>query len=328
MKLEFTKKNINNWIKLMFQILIPLFLFWFIESIVWYLGGIIGWAIHPTNYYFEPFTIDRYIPVISWMLIFYAPASALWILGPVFIYLIKGPKNYYKFLSVSIVVMFFTLIIFIIYPTYSYNLAQLGKEQLWTNKDHWNFFDEKMYNLLSNGLYYSAFPSNHVSCTWLVVLGFIFCVNDSKTKEFKPQVKTKKPIYEIVKIIFVIYACLVTFSTFLLKQHFFVDWIGSILITFSVYFLFVYQPDADFLSKPLTKFFNSLYFVSSFIDSDWKIYDDKNIYSWAKKSRKVIDTHLIKERKWVLVKYFPHVLTIGICIAGIIIPFNLAVNHA
>lgn len=330
MQLKFTKKNINNWIKTIFQVLFPLFLFWLIESVIWYFGGLVGIALHPLNWFFEPFTIDKQLPIVSWMLIFYIPASALWMLGPVFIYLLKGPKNYYKFLSVSIVVMLLTFIIYTVFPTYSMNLAAYGRQQLEQYQQSWNMFDKRIYSMLGNGSGYSALPSNHVSCTWLVTFGIIFCVDENKKPEFKPKVIPKwyKISAIVIKIFFVIYSILVGLSTFLLKQHFFVDWIGSILITFPIYFLFIDLSSTDFLHKPLIKFFNSLYFVSSFIDSDWKYYNEKEIYEWAKNSRSFIDQKVSKDGKWYMVKYFPHVLTIAITVAGLWIPWTLAIKHS
>ena len=156
------------------------------------------------NFYDVTFDFEKMIPYISFFAIFYIMWYILLFLSPIIIY--KFNNNVLKeyFITYLICTLISTLI-FILFPT------MIVRPEINSN----TFFDKLVnYIYINDTPAINCFPSLHTlySIVWIKYIGFNNKVNN------------------ITKIIINIICILIILSTLFIKQHSFIDLIGSMLV--------------------------------------------------------------------------------------------------
>ena len=141
------------------------FVFLTMGNWVWFYGYVVGKALQTKGYVFEPWLFERNLPVVSQFFFIYIFAFPFWIFSFTSIYYFKGPKACYKTLGISAMVFFITAIIYTVAPTYVGNLVVYGHKQI-ADKD--GFIYNKIRIMWDTGIYLSACPSQHSSCSVLI----------------------------------------------------------------------------------------------------------------------------------------------------------------
>lgn len=306
--------------------LIPSILFFLVETSFWIIGGVYAiWCLNNGKhlYSFVIWGIDDKIPIIPEFLIFYVPALVIWTIGVMYIFLVRGENVYWKFLSISFIVFFISLVLYLIFPADSKDtLATWGVQQL---KGRDDFFARNMFNTLGgNGepigfsAYHSNFPSMHCSCTILVLFGM--CSNFFSDKVYKNMSKWRWYIH-LTNAIFFVYTILVCASTFILKQHFFVDWILSLSICVIVWNC--YNFSSNYLKKRninrpniIQQFFTSLSITCNLST----ISSYPCAYSWSKKVNFLVNEKIKKKSSMIVFDLFVMIIIAIVAAALILIP--------
>ncbi len=233
----------NIWWKF-HQILIPGAFFSMLFSVIgcidWDVAGIYQKTIeHNGTTLNSLITIDKYIPIISPLIVIYLTAVGSWVLFPFIIYLVYGKEKYAKTLGVSVFLFIVSLTIKLSFPVSTGTVEQYGVEVLKQKVADGTatFFDKSIITLLESGFYYSGFPSNHCSeqlLLFIAIVDFNFFSRRNKYDPFQKQGymnNSNLPLRIFLTILVAIYTVLVCASTFILKVHYFVDWIPSLCLT-------------------------------------------------------------------------------------------------
>ncbi len=170
-------------------------------------------------------TCDYNIPIISWFNAFYLTAVPTWTIVPIVLFLVYGPKRFGKLISIEILVYSICFVISIILPVSSEPVQQYAKQQMVNQFGFWNDIEKWMLNTNFPLL---SFPSNH--CTNEILLMFAIIDFNFFNKTNKKDSKKILIWKWIFTSLFSCYAVMVCVSTFVLKAHFFVDWIPSVII--------------------------------------------------------------------------------------------------
>lgn len=148
--------------------------------------------------------IDNLIPFVNWFIIIYVLCYPWWYLGP-FLSLKYNRRRYYNYLASATIGYIIAGIFFIVLPT---TIARPVVD------------NNNIFNILVNLIYEAdtpatnLFPSLHCFISWNCYL----------------SIRKEKTISMFFRISYLIFACLVCASTVLVKQHFFVDIIGGVLL--------------------------------------------------------------------------------------------------
>ncbi len=265
------QKTKNNWLKFhhcLFAGLIWTVIFCFIQTYEGNFVVTIQKAYISSNVYqpFELITCDYKIPIISWFTAFYLTAIPSWTIVPIFLFVIYGSRRFSKLISIEIFVYIISLIIGIAFPVSSEIIQQYGKDAMIGTMGFWNNIERWM---LDTNFPLLSFPSNHCINQILLMYAVIDFNFFDKTHSFDTQ---KKIIIKTLLTLFVsFYSIMVCASTFVLKAHFFVDWIPSFVICTIVWIaLRLIKKDK------IALFFNKL-----FTNFGWMMgyYDSKNNFS-------------------------------------------------
>lgn len=218
-------------------------------------------------------SIDYHIPVIPFFYIIYGFAIATWTIFPIFIYLVYGSKRFARFLTCCMYTYIFAFLIAICTPCDITNVQIHALEQI---KDKTGYLFEQSRQLIEKSVKFNAFPSNHCLDQFNLMFGVVlFNFFDKTNKKDSNKIITCKIIWTLLISIF---TGLVVASTFIMKMHFFVDWIPSLIISLSV-FVIMYFIKTD----PVTRFFYKL--MNSFQYCFWYVGQDEvkaDIFNWAK----------------------------------------------
>ena len=226
------------------------FVFLTMENCVWLYGYLIGKLLQTNGYVFEPWMFEKNIPVVSQFFFIYIFAIPFWIFSFTGIYYLKGPKACYKSLGISAIVFFITGIIYTAAPTYAGNLAAYGWKQI-ANKN--GFIYDKIRIMWNTGIYLSACPSQHCSCSILITFAFLFNKNEKQVN--KNQIISRYLVSSFISI----YSFLVCLSTFLLKQHFFIDWLVSLSLCSLCWIICTYYPKINIFYKIYAWLFSNFF---------------------------------------------------------------------
>jgi membrane-associated phospholipid phosphatase len=158
-------------------------------------------------------SIDNAIPLVPFFLIFYV-AGDLFFLTP--FYVVKKEKAFTKMAVLYIAIMLVSFILFALIPVPMHKEAPNGTDMfskltVWYQKQDTNF---------------NNFPSLHVS---LNLFGLLMLFEHNK----------KIALYALPL------AALIIASTLLIKQHFFVDVIGGILLACLAYLVYLFWTRKD-----------------------------------------------------------------------------------
>lgn len=148
--------------------------------------------------------IDNFIPFVNWFIIVYVLCYPWWYLGP-FLSLKYSRKRYYNYLISAAIGYIVAGIFFIVLPT---------------TIERPIVYNDNFLNMLVNFIYEvdtpatNLFPSLHCFISWNCYL----------------SIRKEKTIPIIFRTSYLIFACLVCASTVFVKQHFFVDIIGGVIL--------------------------------------------------------------------------------------------------
>lgn len=176
-------------------------------------------------------TIDYQIPIYMLFLPYYAMAFGVWAVCPLFLFLIYGPKRFCKFLSIACATYLTSTIISICFPADCSNVVRYGMELLKDEtgiKQYWH----SILGLSSN-FGFSCFPSGHCTSTILLMLAIIDFNFFHKTN--KKDTVNKILLKVLFSIFAIYYTAMVCGGTFVLKEHYFVDWICSFVMCLIVW---------------------------------------------------------------------------------------------
>lgn len=159
-------------------------------------------SMHLVHYDFSIF-IDKHIPFLPIFISVYILAYVHWIVGYIVISR-ENDKTCYWILSAEVVAKLICLFFFLVLPTTIVRPIVDG-HGLWENLTRFIYAMDEPVNL---------FPSIHCLESWMILRGTMYLKDVSKT-------------YKLVMILFAILVC---FSTVFVKQHVFVDILGGILV--------------------------------------------------------------------------------------------------
>ncbi len=186
-----------------------------------------------SNFVFDLTTCDYKIPVAPWLSLFYLSTIPTWSVFPVFIYVIYGRKRFSKLLTIALFCYLTTFLIDIVFPANCVEIHNYGKLIL-ENKT--GFFNELSYKIVSDSFPWTSFPSNH--CTNQLILMFAIIDFNFVSKTFEKDTKLKLTIKIFFALLISFYSVSVCASTFVLKTHYFVDWIPSLFIVLLFFVIF------------------------------------------------------------------------------------------
>lgn len=262
-------KTKTNWLKFhhcLFAGLIWTVIFCWIQS---YEGNFVV-AIqkaYQNNGTYPPFsliTCDYNIPIISWFNAFYLTAVPSWTIVPIILFLVYGSKRYSKLISIEIYVYIISFVISIAFPVSSEVIQEYGKQQMATKFGFWADIEKWM---LSTNFPLLSFPSNHCINEILLMYAIIdFNFFDKTNKKDSKKTLTLKSIFTSL---FSIYAVMVCVSTFVLKAHFFVDWIPSFIIC-TICWIGLRFVKNDKIANGLNKLFVNFGWMMGYYDSNNK----------------------------------------------------------
>ncbi len=267
------------------------FVFLTMGNWVWFYGYVVGKALQTKGYVFEPWLFERKLPIVSQFFFIYIFAFPFWIFSFTSIYYFKGPKACYKTLGISAMVFFITAIIYTVSPTYVGNLVVYGHKQI---ADKNGFIYNKIRIMWDTGIYLSACPSQHSSCSVLIAFAFLFNENQRHTN--KNKVWSRRLVSSLVSV----YSFLVCLSTFLLKQHFFIDWLVSLSLCSFCWILCTQYPKANIFNKIYAWLFSNFFAFCGL--------NEKGVESIVKpiarnKTFENISEYSKKQRIWINIKY-------------------------
>lgn len=286
--------NISKWKEIYIVLLVSLtsgFVFFTMENWVWFYGYSLGKVLQTNGYVFEPWTFEQNIPVIPAFFYIYIIAIPFWILGFMGIYYFKGAKSCYKVLGISAFIFFITAIIYTAAPTYAGNLAVCGWKQI--DGKHGVMYDT-VRTMWTSGVYLSACPSQHSSCSIIIALAFLGGRDD---KSFSKKNEWYRPL--VTSLIWM-YAILVCLSTFFLKQHFFIDWIVSLGLCCLCWILCVKYPKINVFYKIYAWLFSNFFAYCGMNEKGVQ-----NIVAPTAKNKvfENIDKYSRRQRLWINVGY-------------------------
>ena len=230
--------------------LVSAFVFFTMENWVWFYGYIVGKTLQINGYVFEPWMFEQKIPIVPAFYYIYFIAIPFWIFGFMGIYYFKGAKSCYKTLGISALAFSLTAIIYTVAPTSAGNLAACGWKQIDGKQ---GFTYDKIRILWDSGVYLSACPSQHCSCSILIALAFLGGRDD---KSFSKKNEWWRLLITSLVWIFALLVCL---STFLLKQHFFIDWLVSFGLCLLCWILCEKYPKINIYNKIYAWLFSNLF---------------------------------------------------------------------
>ena len=216
-------------------------------------------------------TCDYNIPLIPWFNIFYLTAVPTWTVLPIFIYLIYGPRRYAKLLSREIFVFIICSIVALLFPVSCQPILDYADQVMIDKFGFWN--DIQKWMLSTNHSPFLSFPSNHCVCQILLLYAVIdFNFIDKTNKNDSTKTKIIKWTLTTILCFFTVMVCT---STYVLKVHFFVDWIPSFIIC-----TFVWVAMHFIKHDRITVFFNKI-----FINFGWMMgyYDTQNRFATSEK---------------------------------------------
>lgn len=188
-----------------------------------------------SNFVFDLTTCDYKIPVAPWLSLFYLSAIPSWSIFPIFIYVIYGRKRFSKLLTISLFCYLTTFLIDIICPANCAEINNYGK-QILENKT--GFLNELSYKIVSGSFPWTSFPSNH--CTNQLILMFAVIDFNFVSKTFKKGSNLKLTIKIIFTLLISFYSVCVCASTFILKTHYFIDWVPSLIMVLLFFVIFTF----------------------------------------------------------------------------------------
>lgn len=168
---------------------------------------------HFNTYDFTLNSIDSYVPLITFFIIFYILSYPWWYISP-FIVAKTNKINFYNWFLALIICFFICGLTFLIIPT------TITRPVIENN----NVFD-----WLTNFIYLkdnpdrpiNLFPSYHVLFSWFCYMG----------------VRKQTNIKLWYRISALIFAILISLSTQFVKQHYIVDLVSAILLSEVIYFI-------------------------------------------------------------------------------------------
>lgn len=263
-------------------------------------------------------SVDYAIPIIPFFWIIYGAAIASWTILPIFLYMTYGPKRFAKYLTCCMYAYAFAILIAVCTPCDLVGIQNYALSEL---QDKTGFLIKQTRDLIKNNVTFDAFPSNHCLNQFDLMFGFIlFNFFDKTNRKDSKKILTWKIIWTSLISIFTI---LVAASTFIMKVHFFVDWIPSLIVSLSV-FVIMYFVKTD----PVTRFFYKL--MNSFQYCFWYVGPNEvnnDIWNWAKihqdpfkinaLSKKEIKKHFIITDIVIFSIYLFMLLILNYCLAAL-----------
>lgn len=176
------------------------------------LTGTVSWAFVP-----KIPMIDDHIPVVSIFVVIYLFSYVFWIFGPIFASLTRKENfiNYIIGLSAAYIIGF---LIFVFAPTY----MDRGAEGLLNIASQQGFFNHLLgivYSSDGSDLAFNLFPSYHCLISIYCYLG----------------IRKQQEVSKGLRVYSLVMAILICLSTVFTKQHYFIDIIGGLSISFICY---------------------------------------------------------------------------------------------
>lgn len=285
-------KTLFNWHNILFPTLAWMLIFLFIESFDWTIGGLVQRAYDQHGVDMLPLiTIDNKIPIWYWLYYPYVFSIAVWAVMPGLICMFAGKKKFAKFLGISTMFFIFCLIERICVPTSSFEIANIGIHEIEkiANKTQ---LQQKILEMLNGGSGYSCFPSNHCSCTILLLFALIDIFFFEKNKKDTTLMFSLKIVTTIIFAVFTIMVCIATFS---LKVHYFVDFVFSIILCVVFYLVFGLFRKLNFFEKLYLSFFVNFEVYFGYLKSNVQEYAE--YITWSLNAKLPNKTqHLTKNR--------------------------------
>lgn len=259
---ESSKVRLKNFHNSLFGGLLFTVLFVFMQTLQSSFSGFIQLLYEKNlNYYiFNLTTCDYQIPILTWFSLFYLSAIPSWTIIPIFIYVIYGKEKFAKLLTISLCCYLMTFLIDITFPANCSEILEYGKTVL-ENKT--GYLNRLCYKIIFGSFPLTSFPSNH--CTNQLLLAFAVIDFNFIHKTYSKDTSKKLLLKIILTLIILVYSILVCVSTFVIKVHFFIDWIPS-LIMVSLFFVIFSIHKNNSISKFFYKIilnFNFTFWYSS-----------------------------------------------------------------
>lgn len=187
---------------------------------------------------YDLLTIDYNVPILLGFIPIYLSSMVSWGIIPFLFFVLYGPKSYAKFLSLSLFVFILSATIRISFPATCADVLNYGISELsnWKETTLSSFWLKTLKDF--GGYGFSCFPSNHCTDSLLLALGtieFNFLTKETKTKNKNSLIRRI-----ICTLLICIYALMVCSSTYILKVHYFVDWIASLGICLLIWIIFLF----------------------------------------------------------------------------------------